>query len=85
MQDVLQYLKKHGQLLDAEIAAGMGLPLKKIKEHLATLATLGEISTCRVTRFNGPDRFEGTLCRPAGFSPPRSPGRTAGAPAKEVA
>lgn len=81
MQEVLQYLKKHGQCLDSEIAAGMGIPLRKVQQHISALAALGEISKCSVTRFTGNDRFEGTLCRPSGFSPPKSPGRKPGAPA----
>ena len=85
MQEVLQYLKKHGQLLDSEIAAGMGIPLKQVKQHISALAALGEISKCSVTRFNGNDTFEGILCRPSGFSPPASPGRKPGAQVKVAA
>ena len=85
MQEVFQYLKKHGQCLDSEIAAGMGIPLKQVRRNISALAALGEISTCSVTRFNGNDRYEGTQCRPASFIPPKSPGRKPGAPVKAVA
>lgn len=80
MQDVLKYLKNQGQCLDAEIAAGMGLPLEEVRQHISALAALGEITTCSVTRFNGDERFEGILCRPSGFSPAASPGRKPGTP-----
>jgi len=85
MQEVLQYLKKHGQRLDSEIAAGTGMPLNQVQAHIAALAALGEISKCSVTRFNGEERFEGILCRPSGFSPPASPGRKPGAQVKVAA
>ena len=85
MQEVLQYLKKHGQRLDSEIAADMGIALEQVQRHISALAALGEISKCSVTRFNGEDRFEGILCRPSGFSPPASPGRKPGAQVKVTA
>jgi len=80
MQEVLQYLKKHGQCLDSEVAAGMGIPLEQVRRDIAALAAAGEITTCTVTRFNGSERFEGAQCRPSAFSPPASPGRKPGAP-----
>ena len=85
MQEVLQYLKKHGQRLDSEIAADMGIALEQVQQHISDLAALGEISKCSVTRFNGDERFEGILCRPSGFSPPASPGRKPGAQVKVAA
>ena len=85
MQEVLQYLKKHGQRLDSEIAADMGISLEQVQQHISALAALGEISKCSVTRFNGDDRFEGIICRPSGFSPPASPGRKPGAQVKVAA
>jgi len=84
MQEVLQYLKKNGQRLDSEIAAGMGIPLKQVRRHISALAALGEITTYSVTRFNGDERFEGTQCRPATFIPPKAPGRKP-APSKVTA
>lgn len=84
MQEVLQYLKKNGQCLDSEIAVATGLPLEQVRHDISALSVLGEITTCSVTRFDGDVKFEGTLCRPATFIPPRSPGRKPGAQEKEV-
>ena len=83
MQEVLQYLKDHGQCLDSEIAVGMGIPINQVRRNISALAALGQISTCKVTRFNGDARFEGTQCRPASFIPPKAPGRKPG-PAPKV-
>jgi DNA-binding IclR family transcriptional regulator len=81
MQDVLKYLKKYGQRLDTEIAAGTGLPLTKVRRSIAELAEQGAITHCKVTRFNGDEKFVGILCRASAFIPPSSPGRKPGAAA----
>lgn len=76
---ILQHLKKHGQLLDSEIAAATGIPLVEVRESLSDLSARGEISRCKVTRFNDGKAIDGILCRVSGFSPPAAPGRKAGA------
>ena len=76
---ILQYLKKHGQQLDSEIAAATGIPLSKVRSSLSDLSARGEISRCSVTRFNDGKPFEGMLCRVAGSIPPKTPGRKPGA------
>lgn len=76
---VLEYLKKHGQLLDSEIAAATGIPLTQVRESLSDLSAKGEISRCSVTRFNNGKAIEGFLCRISGYFPPAAPGRKPGA------
>jgi hypothetical protein len=80
---VLSHLKKHGQLLDLDIASATGIPLAQVRKSLADLATRGEISQCSVTHFNGNKRIEGIQCRISGYVPPAAPGRKAG-PTKSV-
>ncbi|MFA5083637.1 MAG: hypothetical protein WC474_13880 [Hydrogenophilaceae bacterium] len=76
MQEILQYLKDHGERLDSEIAAGMGISLEKVCLHLTELAAKGEVIMCRTTRYTeGNKKVEGMLCRVAGYIPPASPGR----------
>ena len=75
---ILQYLKKHGQRLDSEIAAATGIPLPNVRNSLSDLSARGEISRCSVTRFNGGKAVEGILCRIAGSIPPKTPGRKPG-------
>jgi hypothetical protein len=72
---IIQCLKKHGQLLDSEIAAETGIPLAKVRGSLVGLSESGEISRCSVTRFNKGKAIEGFLCRIAGYMPPPTPGR----------
>lgn len=76
---ILQFLKKHGQQLDSEIAVGTGIPLPKVRSALSDLATRGEISSCSVTRFKDGKPVTGMLCRVAGFIPPSAPGPKPGA------
>jgi transcription initiation factor IIE alpha subunit len=76
---ILQYLKKHGQQLDSEIAAATGIPLAKVRLSLTDLSARGEISRCRVTKFDNGKAIEGMLCRIAGYVPPAAPGRKPGA------
>jgi hypothetical protein len=80
---VLSHLKKHGQLLDLEIASATGIPLTQVRRSLAELTTRGEISQCSVTHFNGNKRVDGFQCRISGYVPPVAPGRKAG-PTKNV-
>jgi len=80
---VLTHLKKHGQLLDLEIASATGIPLTQVRKSLADLTTRGEISQCSVTHFNGNKRIDGIQCRISGYVPPVAPGRKAG-PGKSV-
>ena len=79
MHEIMQYLKKNGQRLDSEIAAATGIPLTKVRDLLTGLSAKGEISRCSVVRFNDGKKIEGTLCRVAGYIPPKSPGRKPGA------
>ncbi len=76
---VLSHLKKHGQLLDLEIASATGIALVQVRKALADLTTRGEISQCSVTHFRGNKRIEGIQCRISGYVPPVAPGRKAGA------
>lgn len=72
---VLQHLKKHGQLLDSEIAAAIGIPLEQVRISLMELSAQGEISKCSVTTFKDGKPIEGIQCRIAGYAPPAAPGR----------
>ncbi len=80
MKSILDYLKKNGEKLDAEIAAYTGLTLEKTHLHLAELAAKGDVIMCSVTRYVDDKKIEGMLCRVAGFIPPASPGRKPKAP-----
>jgi transcription initiation factor IIE alpha subunit len=75
MNEILQYLSKHGQKLDIEIAAATGISLTDVRFQLSELATKGKIMTCQLTRYENEKTFEGISCRIAGYIPHVAPGR----------
>lgn len=75
MNEILQYLKTHGERLDAEIAEAIGMSLAKVRIQLSELAAKGEIMSYQSTRFENGKKIEGIRCRVAGFIPPAAPGR----------
>ena len=77
MNEILQYLKKHGEKFDAEIAEAAGISLSKTRLHLSELAAKGEVMLCDSIRFEKGKKIEGIRCRVSGFTPPAAPGRKA--------
>lgn len=75
MKEILQYLKIHGEQLDTDIAAAIGISLANAHLHLSELASRGEVVACHSIRFNKGKKIEGILCRLAGYIPPAAPGR----------
>ncbi|MEW6133179.1 MAG: transcriptional regulator [Pseudomonadota bacterium] len=80
---IIQCLKKHGQLLDSEIAAETGIPLAKVRGSLSGLSERGEISHCSITRYHKGKAVEGFLCRIAGYVPPPAVGRKPAAKSRQ--
>jgi len=77
MNEILKYLKKHGEKLDAEIAEGAGLSLAKTRVYLAELAAQHEVVLCDSIRFEKGKKIQGIRCRVSGFIPSATPGRKA--------
>ena len=75
MNEILRYLEKHGEKLDAEIAEAAGLSLAKTRLHLTELAAKGSVMLCDSIRFEKGKKIEGIRCRVSGYIPPASPGR----------
>lgn len=80
MLDTLQYVKKHGQCLDHDLAKDRGIPLALAHQELRRLAETQQIVMCKVTRFDKGNPVESWVCRISGYSPPATPGRKASAP-----
>ena len=72
---VLEYLKKHGQKLDREIAKSTGISLEQVHHSISELETNKAVSSCSVTNFENGIAIEGRLCRISGYIPPAAPGR----------
>jgi hypothetical protein len=77
VSETLQFLKKHGQRLDFEVAKEMGVSLSTVRERVAALIDSGQAIVCTVTRFDNGKRIDAWQCRVAGYTPPAAPGRKA--------
>ena len=75
MDKILQYLKKHGESLDADINEAVGISLDTAHTYLSDFASEGVIMTYQSTRFQDGKKIEGIRCRLSGFVPPTAPGR----------
>lgn len=75
MNEILQYLKTHGERLDAEIAQAVGLSLAKVRVELVEMTAKREIMSYQSTKFDNGKKIEGMRCRISGFVPPAAPGR----------
>ena len=73
--EIIAYLKKHGESQDADIAKEVGLSLQKLLPLLYELTAKGDIMSYQSTRFVGGKKIEGMRCRVAGYIPPAAPGR----------
>jgi len=78
---ILEYMKKHGQKLDREIAKDTGISLDQVRQAIVALQNTKEVSSCNVINFEGTVAIEGLLCRISGYIPPAAPGRKATAQA----
>ncbi|MDD3528387.1 MAG: ArsR family transcriptional regulator [Gallionellaceae bacterium] len=80
VEEILQYLKDHGDRLDSEIVTGTGIALENVCLCLAKLSDRGDVVMCRTTRYSEGRQVEGMLCRVSGYFPRAAPGRKPGAP-----
>jgi len=72
---ILQYLKKHGERLDTDIAEATDISLAVVRLQLTELTAKCEVVACHSIRFNKGKKVEETIYRVAGYTPPASPGR----------
>lgn len=75
MQEILRYLKDHGERLDSEIAAATGISLANVRLGVSALSARGDVMLCRSIRFKDGKQIDAMLCRISGYIPPAAPGR----------
>ncbi len=66
MNKILNYLSKHGECLDTEIANGTRIPISKLHQQLTELKAKGNVITCHATRYVDCTKSEVTICRLVG-------------------
>lgn len=74
MDEILQYLKKHGERSDSDIAEATGIPLAAVHRHLSELAAKHEVMLCGSTKFVKGKEIKAIICRISGYTPPAKPG-----------
>ena len=60
---VIEFLQVNGEKMEAEIAKALQVPIAVIQTQLAQLSSTGEVICCKVTRYSGGKRIEGTSYR----------------------
>jgi hypothetical protein len=75
MNEILQYLKNHGECSDKEIAEGIGIPIADLHLKLAALSAKNQIMMCQSSKFVKGKETKCIICRIAGYVPPAAPGR----------
>lgn len=71
---ILEYLKKHGEKMDSDIATAINLPLAQTRSMLDELIDKAEVISCETIRFEKGKKIEGLSCRISGFTPKAKPG-----------
>jgi len=72
---ILAYLKAHGESLDSVIAKAVGLKLANTRNLLLEMTNSGMLVSCQSTKFEKGVKIQGMQCRVSGFIPPAAPGR----------
>jgi hypothetical protein len=60
---ILEYLHVNGEKMESEIAKALQMPIALVQSHLAQLSINGEVICCKVTRYLGGKKIEGTSYR----------------------
>lgn len=82
MESILEYLNKHGEKMDIDIADATGLSILAVKAKLLQLSLNRAVINCNVTKYIDGVRIDGISSRISGSVPQASPGRK---PKTEVA
>ena len=60
---IIDFLQVNGEKMEAEIAAALQMPIALVQSHLAQLAAAGDVVCCKLTRYPGGKKVEGTSYR----------------------
>jgi hypothetical protein len=71
-------VKRHGQIIDRQLAKELGLPLDEVRAVVYQLQASNKLYTCDIINFEDGVEVKGLLCRVSCFSPKASPGRKPG-------
>ena len=60
---IIEFLQTNGEKMEAEIASALRVPMTQVQTHLAQLSVTGDVICCKVTRYSGGKKVEGTSYR----------------------
>jgi hypothetical protein len=78
IDDLFDCVKRHGQIIDRQLAKELGLPLDEVRAVVYQLQASNKLYTCDIINFEDGVEVKGLLCRVSCFSPKASPGRKPG-------
>lgn len=75
MEAIIDYLKVHGEQMDADLAHALAMPIEQVRSEIRALSSKGAVMMCLVTRYRNGAEVEGLACRISGVIPTPAPGR----------
>jgi DNA-binding Lrp family transcriptional regulator len=82
IDDLFNCVKRHGQMIDRQIAKELGLSLEEVRALVYQLQASNKLYTCDIINFEDGVEIKGLLCRVSCFMPKASPGRKPAAKSK---
>jgi DNA-binding Lrp family transcriptional regulator len=82
IDELFDYVKKHGPTVDRHLAKQLGLSLEEVRALIYQLQVDNKLYTCDIINFEDGVEMKGLLCRVSCFTPKASPGRKPGAKTK---
>ena len=76
-ENVFNCVKKHGQIIDWQIAKELNLSTQEVGVLIGQLKESNKLYTCDIITFENGEEMKGLLCRVSGYAPPGAPGRKA--------
>ena len=64
--EIIDYLQANGEQMEVDIAKALQMPVAQVQGHLAQLSRAGDVICCKVTRYAGGKKTEGTSYRMSG-------------------
>ena len=74
MNEILLYVKQHGECLDSEIARATKIPIDSVHLQLVELKAANKVMLCDSITFVNGKEVRSTICRISGYIPPAKPG-----------
>lgn len=75
IDDLFDCVKRHGQIIDRQLAKELGLTLDEVRALVYQLQASNKLYTCDIINFEDGVEVKGLLCRMSCFMPKGSPGR----------